>query len=742
MKAVIMAGGAGTRLRPLTCQMPKPLAPIAGTPCIYYTVDLLLRHGISDMAATLLYHAEDVKKALKKVRETSVKFFTEEKPLGTAGSVGMCRNFLDEEFIVISGDCICDFDLTAAIRFHREKGGLATVVLNHAKDPLEYGVAVLDGEDKITRFIEKPSWSRAYSDTVNTGIYILSPKIFDFIPENRECDFSKDVFPAILAKGLPLYGYIAEGYWCDIGNVKSFLQCNFDVLAGSLSFTPKLSVVSENTLSVPETVTLRQPCFIGKNVKIESGIIGPYAVIGDGCELGKNVSVTSSVLFNNVTAEDGSSVRGSVICEGARLRRGSSVGEYGVIGANASVGMGTVVSAGSKVYPKNIIPEYSFVKSDVTEGLNEFSFEEEAITSVFDEYTDISVFTRLGSAMGKVISGTAAVAIIRGKEAKSAVPVMLAVSAGLSSSGVNVFDLGECDTGMIRFAVREYGFGGGVFIRIEGGKALVSVLKGDGLYLDRAGERKLEQAYSCSDVPNLATGSFRPFRGYDRVYAKYFSSMLEGLSPLPAIVSGPSFITEKLSVRHGEPRLEYIYIMPDALYVQTPEREAYADDIVNCVIALCFGKLTGHAWIPYEYPIVLDKVAEQQGFELHRVTLEDRDRSKLDGISDVNIRAAVLLRYMSVSDSRFSDLADLIPAFSARHREIEGRGDRAEIMRMLSEGDNRELVEGVRIRDKRGAVLIVPRKKTNSFRLFAEAADAETAAEICDFYVKKIKNRS
>lgn len=737
-----MAGGEGTRLRPLTCEMPKPLAPIAGKACIYYIADLLLRHGIDRICATARYRADDVKKALKAITETDIRVYTEDSPLGTAGSVKNCEKFLDDSFIVISGDCICDFDLTKAVEYHKSKGGIATIVLTHAKDPLEYGVAVLGNDEKITRFIEKPSWSRAYSDTVNTGIYIFSPKIFDYIPADRESDFSKDIFPALMKEDIPIYGYVAEGYWCDIGNIKSFLQCNFDVLSGVLREEPVLKVMQTPAISLPETVQVRQPSYIGKNVKIEGGTIGPYAVIGDNCEIGRNVFITSSVLCNNVTAEDGACVRGSVICSGARLRSGVSVGEYGVVGANASVGVHTVIGAGSKIYPKNIIPEYSFVKSNVMDGLNDFSFEEEEISSAFDENTDISAFVRLGAAAASVIKRTAAVAIIRGNDSSAAAPAMLALSAGLSSASVDVFDLGECDVGMIRFAVREYGFGGGVFIKVSGGRISVSILQSDGLYMDRNSERKVEQTFSSGDVHFGSAGSFRPFRGYDRIYSKYFSKMLLGLSPLPAIVSGPTFITEKLSVKPGEPKLEYIYVMPDAMYVQTPEHEAYDEDLVNCVVAYCFGKLTGNAYVPYDWPMILDKIAAENGFELHRLTLEDKDRAKLDSISDVNIRAAVLLKYMSDSGMRFSDIAARIPVFSSRHREIDSPSDKAEMMRLLSEGSDRELVEGVRISDRRGSILIVPRKRTNSFRLFAEATDAETAAEICDFYVKKIKNRS
>ena len=197
--SVILAGGAGTRLRPLTCNMPKPLAPICGSPCIYYILNLLKTHGVDEAYLTLQYKGEEIEKAVENVREMALTCVKEKEPLGTAGAL-LSLDGLSEDFFVICGDCICDFDLTAAAEFHRSHGGIATMILAKVREPLEYGVAVTDDENCITRFIEKPSWSRAYSDTVNTGIYIFSKKILEFIPKGKPSDFSKDIFPLLMEK--------------------------------------------------------------------------------------------------------------------------------------------------------------------------------------------------------------------------------------------------------------------------------------------------------------------------------------------------------------------------------------------------------------------------------------------------------------------------------------------------------------------------------------------------------------
>ena len=191
MKAVIMAGGMGKRLSPVTDLLPKPLAPIGGAPCIKHIISLLKKHGITDIGISLMYKGELIREALGDCRDVNLRFFEESTPMGTAGSVKNCSDFLDGDFLVISGDCLCDFNLSEAIDFHAANGGVASIVFTRVKEPLEYGVALLEEDFRVSRFIEKPSWSRAYSDTVNTGIYLFSRRIFDYIRlKDSMCDFS------------------------------------------------------------------------------------------------------------------------------------------------------------------------------------------------------------------------------------------------------------------------------------------------------------------------------------------------------------------------------------------------------------------------------------------------------------------------------------------------------------------------------------------------------------------------
>ena len=199
MKAIIMAGGSGTRLRPLTCTMPKPMARIMNKPVMEHITELLKKHGITDIGVTLRYLPESIKEYFGDGSAFGVNFtyFTENEPLGTAGSVMACSGFLNEDFLVISGDSFTDFNLSEAIAFHKEKEAEATLILHSVDVPIEYGVVVTEKDGKICRFLEKPDWSRVFSDTVNTGIYILNPSVFDGVTQ-KSPDFSKDIFPKLL----------------------------------------------------------------------------------------------------------------------------------------------------------------------------------------------------------------------------------------------------------------------------------------------------------------------------------------------------------------------------------------------------------------------------------------------------------------------------------------------------------------------------------------------------------------
>ena len=228
MKAVVMAGGAGSRLRLLTGGRPKPMLPLVNQVVLGHILELLRNHGITEVVVTLQYMASMIEDYFGDGSSMGVqiRYSIEESPLGTAGSVAYARQYLDDTFLVISGDAVTNFNLEQIIAFHKEKKAMATIVLYHVPEPLDYGVIVTDADGRVTRFLEKPSWSEVTSDTVNTGVYVLEPEVLDLIPPGQPFDWSGEVFPQMLEKGLPVYGCIAPGYWCDIGNIAESEQAS------------------------------------------------------------------------------------------------------------------------------------------------------------------------------------------------------------------------------------------------------------------------------------------------------------------------------------------------------------------------------------------------------------------------------------------------------------------------------------------------------------------------------------
>src|SRR5919198_6264623 len=221
-----MAGGEGTRLRPLTSNQAKPMVPIVGKPCMEHILELLLSHGFTDVVVTVAFLPQAIRSYFGDGANLglNIEYSVEESPLGTAGSVRLASGRLDDTFLVISGDALCDIDLGRIVEFHREQNAAVTIGLKSVENPLEFGIVVTDEDGRVERFLEKPSWGQVFSDTINTGIYVLEPEVLRHVPRDRPYDFSKELFPLLLEMGRPLYGYVLDGYWQDIGNLDQYRQ--------------------------------------------------------------------------------------------------------------------------------------------------------------------------------------------------------------------------------------------------------------------------------------------------------------------------------------------------------------------------------------------------------------------------------------------------------------------------------------------------------------------------------------
>jgi NDP-sugar pyrophosphorylase family protein len=240
MKGIIMAGGEGKRIRPVSGDLPKPMIKLLGRPIIDHILTLLKSCGITEICITLRYRPEIIQEHLGTGTEYGVHlcYHTETEPLGTAGGVKACQDFIgDEPVLIISGDAACDFDLTKLIQAHNTASPAVTMALYEHDEPLEYGLVLIDRNQRVAGFIEKPSWEKVVTNLVNTGIYVLSPEALALVPEGQPFDFAKDLFPLLLERGLPIQGIPMSGYWCDIGTPQSYYRCNMDAINGKLHLT-------------------------------------------------------------------------------------------------------------------------------------------------------------------------------------------------------------------------------------------------------------------------------------------------------------------------------------------------------------------------------------------------------------------------------------------------------------------------------------------------------------------------
>jgi len=339
MKAFVMAAGAGTRLRPLTYAIPKPMVPVVNKPVIYYTLENLMRHGIYNVVLNLHHYPEMIKKYFQDGSDIGLKitYSYEKKLLGTAGGVKKMEDYFDTTFIVMSGDGLTDIDLTKAIKYHKSKKALATMVLKAVDTKFEYGVTLTDKSGKIQKFIEKPRWSDVFANTVNTGIYIFEPEIFKYIPGNSFYDFGMQLWPELLKKKKRIYGYVMEEYWTDVGNLVEYRQGIRDSLDGKIKICiPGEQVkpgiwVGKGTV-IEKGVKLKAPsvigvnCFIGKNA-----IIGEYTTIADNSKISSGANIKNSILWEKVQVLKNVNLDNCIIGYGAKVKEDISVYEGTVL---------------------------------------------------------------------------------------------------------------------------------------------------------------------------------------------------------------------------------------------------------------------------------------------------------------------------------------------------------------------------------------------------------------------------
>lgn len=767
MKAVIMAGGEGTRLRPLSLGRPKPMTTILDKPVMEHIIALLRQSDITDICVTLQYMPEIVKDYFGDGGALGVHltYFVEQEPLGTAGSVKACMPYLGEEdFLVISGDAVCDIDLAEVTGFHRARRSAVTLVLFRHPTPLEYGLVLTDSEGRVERFVEKPSWGQVVASTVNTGIYVLTKEAMDKVPEGKSYDFGKELFPKLLAEGKPLYGFVTDGYWRDMGDCRAYLDSAADVLSGKVALDMGMPEVSPGVWSgseIPKGVTVVPPCWIGTQVTMKAGsLIGPHTALGSGSSIGKGSLVQRSVLQQAKVGEH-ATLYGSILCPNASVRRGAVLNQGTVLGEDSVVEENAILMENVKLWPGRHAPK----GSRLTVSLTGRGWQEPpgfgaagVLQGVINEDLTAQLMMQLGGALGS--EGKVGLGWTGGE---GAAMLARAAGAGIAAAGGQILAHDAPNAAAGAWLAERYSIPISLYFEQEGELAYLSCFDRRGLPLERGRQRKLEGAVlrgECIRVPGSRVGTWEPIVGSFAAYASDAAqrSSLEGMPLMPLTVAVPgrtpsdnlltraleqmgcAVVREKreqiiaLSADRGGRRL---LAWDESGNPVTPE-ELFT---VICLIELQNGQ--GRLALPPSAPAAIETMAQSYQGSTLRLGRDGAEAEELyfslPWLRDAAFGACRICARMGATGEKLHALINQAPRFVMRRREIPLRGSRGAIMEALA-GEHPEAAgEGLHVRMGDGWVYVTPLARRSALKVISEGYSAETAAELCDFMVRKVR---
>jgi len=535
-----MAGGFGTRLKPLTNNRPKPMVPVANKPMMQHIVELLRKHGIQRIVCLLFYQADKIRSYFKDGAGFGVQmdYNLSEDDYGTAGSVKNAERFIDERFLVISGDVLTDFDLAKAIEFHKENHSFATLVLTRVTNPLPFGVVITDENGRVERFLEKPTWGQVFSDTVNTGIYILEREVLDYIPEKTDFDFSKDLFPLLVAEGKPVFGYIAKGYWRDIGDLKQYQMAQLDVLEGKVDVAINGNKRGENwfgkNCKIGKKAVIEKGAIIGDNCEIKDGAFISRSIIGNNCSVGDGAQVRDSVLWENVKIGPHASLLADVIANHSVIENEAILEENVFVSDHSKIGARALLKTNIKIWPNKEVETGAVLTSSFIWGdrwLREL-FANSRVTGIINLEVSPEFGAKLGAAYGAYLGKGKHVVSSR-DSSEGARMINRSLICGFMSSGVHVDDLRIAPIPIVRYQLHLGKERGGIHVRQsprDERKVDIIFFDFDGKDLPVNKTKSVERLFMQEDFPRA---SFREIGKLDfpvRVLESYSEDYLKHIN--------------------------------------------------------------------------------------------------------------------------------------------------------------------------------------------------------------------
>jgi mannose-1-phosphate guanylyltransferase/phosphomannomutase len=543
MKTIIMAGGFGTRLRPLTCNLPKPMVYIANKPMMEHIITLLKKHGLTDLVVLLYFQPEDITSYFGDGSKWGVKieYVTAVEDFGTAGSVKNAEKFLNGRFLVISGDVLTDIDLKKAIDFHIEKKAQATMVLSRKENPLSYGVVITRENGEIDRFLEKPTWGQVFSDTINTGIYILEPEVLEKIPAQKSFDFSKNLFPLMLKEKRPLFGYIAPNYWKDVGNLEEYARAHQDILEEKVKVEINGNLLQKNGSSVWAGKNLK----LGKNVKFTGTVIlgndcviGSKSIIsnsifGDRVKIGEESNITRSTIWRDTKIGSRVNITESVVGNNVLIEDEAVLSENTIISEDSRIGFRAEIKANVKVWPGKEVESDSILSSSLVWGerWNRELFTDAKVIGLANVEVTPEFAVKLGAAFGAVLGKGSSVVVSRDAGRTSRM-TNRALICGLLSTGVHVSDLRTLPIPLVRFELKSGREKGGIYVRIsplDKRQTDIIFFNSGGLDLPTAKSKSVERLFFREDFRRASPEETGKIIYPQRIRESYRESFLKAI---------------------------------------------------------------------------------------------------------------------------------------------------------------------------------------------------------------------
>ncbi|OWU64802.1 MAG: hypothetical protein CBB60_007950 [Armatimonadetes bacterium Cent15-Ar3] len=511
MKVVIMAGGEGSRLRPLTSQRPKPLVPVATVPIMEHLVGLLREQGFQEFLVTTSYLAGEIQSHFGTGRDfgVSISYPEEPMPLGTAGAIKNASAELSgAPFLIVSGDALTDCDFTEAVRFHESRNAMVTLILKRVSDPLEFGVVVTDEDGRVKRLVEKPDWSEVQTDTVNTGMYIIDPRVLELMEAGTGYDWSMDIFPRLIAESEPVYGFVMPGFWCDVGSLSQYREAQEKVMSGVVQLripgAHKGGVSLGHGCQIDEQADLIPPVVLGENVKVKRGArVGPYTALGANCIVEEFAVVERSVVWENTYVGSEAQIRSAVLGAKVIAKRNVSVMEDAVVGDRCLLDLGAVVRPRVKIWLDKVVERGATVTMSMVWGhrWQASLFRDIGVAGISNIEMTPEVASRLAGAFGSLFPLGSTVVAAR-DTARSSRMLKRAMISSLVSVGCNVLDLRGVPLPVARYTMSQVGAAGSVLVRKQPGNrrmSLVELFDSRGKQIKKGTERKVEARYFRED---------------------------------------------------------------------------------------------------------------------------------------------------------------------------------------------------------------------------------------------------